>query len=166
MPAKPKSPTPKSESPSAKPARKKAGSLLPDQDELTEVEVGTPPAKSTSRKSTITELRKDGALDLLEEKPRAKRTETAVEAPKIGSRRNKVNAPAPPPPPLPSTPAPPNSTSKSKTRSPSSIPTPSRRTESVSGRSNVRRLRKRKISPPFPDSFRKRTSASRPTRPR
>lgn len=100
MPAKPKSPTPKSESPSAKPARKKAGSLLPDQDELTEVEVGTPPAKSTSRKSTITELRKDGALDLLEEKPRAKRTETAVEAPKIGSRRNKVNAPPPPPPPV------------------------------------------------------------------
>ena len=100
MTAKPKSPTSKSESPSAKPARKKAGSLLSDQDEITEREAETPPAKSSSRKSTITELRKDGALDLLEEKPRAKRTEPAVEVPRIGSRRNKVNAPPPPPPPV------------------------------------------------------------------
>ena len=67
MPAKPKSPTSKSESPSAKPARKKVGSLSSDQDEVTELEAGTPPAKSASRKSTITELRKDGALDLLED---------------------------------------------------------------------------------------------------
>ena len=99
MSAKPKSPAPNTEAPPAKTARKKAASAPVVPEEAASEEQDASPAKTAGRKSTtITEMRKEGTLDLLEEKAKPKRSaEPAAELPKIGSRRNKVNAVPPPP---------------------------------------------------------------------
>ena len=100
MPAKPKSTSQTSEAPSAKMARKKVATPSDTLDDSADA-VDSPAKPEGRKKATITDLRKGGTLDLLDEKPKAKRNQQSEETsvgglPKIGGR-NKGAAPEPAP---------------------------------------------------------------------